>query len=357
MGFLSSGHPHTSITDTINRLTDSETYDLEVEIGTLIGSIKTRDKYQYNENQQEAARALRKKLKYGNKLEQSKALDIIDLFISQNIRFTILYNDSKLIDRLLVIGTEYYSNKSNSGTSSTLSKKHSIKIIKKCIRYAISWNEFIISNNLQDSNCYISLYDATNRIKQVYTELNKKNKKTLSSSSNFMNDSADESIFGDGSQYLNNADRLYRIPKIDLQREAPKIKLIISDSLAASTALENSLMILPQGDNALKDRNSTECFIKARNIRRKVLRYLQLVTEGEFLGSLIHANDELVNALTLYDEKSWDETDDSDDDSDDVEASNYNENIYDSDDSDDNRSNARNNNTPSFDPFGDHNQI
>lgn len=389
MGFLGSDHPHTSITETINRLTKSKKYDLEVEIGTLVDLIRSRDKYQYNENQLEAARTLRKKFKYGDKNQISRAFDIMDLLISQGIKLSVMYNDFKLLDSMGSICSQL------DNSQGLMKRQYSSKLSKKGVQYALSWNEYIMTNDLKDTNCYMGLYDMSLKVKQrsnssqggyssgnnatsstnrdsyndrsryndsdsldsfgnssrnnrrsygdrqpqtrsVATPSNRRRTNTGSGRGrNFMDDSADNSIFGESAQTVHNPDRLYRIPTINMKKEAPKIKILISDALAASTALQNALIMLPDEQNAMLDKNATECFVKARNIRRKVLRYLQLVVEGDFLGSLIHANDELVNALTLYDEKSWDEESNSDDSEDDRE--------YDDTESDSEGYNRRNN--------------
>ncbi|CAB4253332.1 similar to Saccharomyces cerevisiae YCL034W LSB5 Protein of unknown function [Maudiozyma barnettii] len=409
MGFLGSDHPHTSITETLNRLTKSKNHDLEVEIGTLVDLIRTRDKYQYNENQLEAARTLRKKFKYGDKTQISRSFDIMDLLISQGIKLSVMYNDFKLLDSMNTICSQL------NDKQGLMKRQYSSKLSKKGAQYAISWNEYIVTNGLRDTNCYMGLYDMTIKIKQSYdrtkndpntsndnfgtSRSNTYDRNSSNSSDdsrsmdrynaptnrpgrrgrggsnagrrNFMNDTADNSIFGESSQVVNNPDRLYRIPTINMKKETPKIKNLISDALAASTALQNALIMLPDEQNAMLDKNATESFVKARNIRRKVLRYLQLITEGDFLGSLIHANDELVNALTLYDEKSWEESenDSADDgaysDTEDEESYNNNRrskrydddndydsgNIYQSDNSDGGFSMAANN------PFADNNKL
>mgnify|MGYP003365253378 CR=1 FL=1 len=416
MGFLGSDHPHTSITETINRLTKSKKYDLEVEIGTLVDLIRSRDKYQYNENQLEAARTLRKKFKYGDKNQISRAFDIMDLLISQGIKLSVMYNDFKLLDSMGSICKQL------DNSQGLMKRQYSSKLSKKGVQYALSWNDYIMTNDLKDTNCYMGLYDMTLKIKQqshgsqgqssgnnvtssnsndsyndrsryndydsldsfgnssgnnrrsnnsryndrqpqstsVPTPSNRRRTNTGSGRGrNFMEDSADNSIFGESSQAVHNPDRLYKIPTINMKKEAPKIKILISDALAASTALQNALIMLPDEQNAMLDKNATECFVKARNIRRKVLRYLQLVVEGDFLGSLIHANDELVNALTLYDEKSWDEESNSDDSEDDRE---YNDSESDSENNNDDNSNIYQATEDDFymasnNPFADNNEL
>lgn len=342
MGFITD-HPHTSITDTIDRVVSSRDYTLEIDLGTLVGLIRDRNEYQYTTNQEEAARALRKKLKYGNKVQQSRSLDLIDLFVSQGLKFTVMYNDDKLIERIggIAIGN----------VSDSRGNKYSSKIVQRCANYVIGWYNYINSNGLESSRCYASFSMLGEKVKRHYS-----NTKRQRARSNFMDDGADETIYATSHS---NADQLYRIPQIDMKKAAPSIRIVISDGLAAGIALKNALMVLPQGQKSVDDEEATAKFIQARALRRKVLRYLQLVTEGEFLGSLIHANDELVSALSLYDEKSgiseesasseYDYSEDENQDSDEDDS----EGVM----TDDDRSFASVQPSTSSNPFGDHNRI
>ncbi|CAI4056449.1 Lsb5p SKDI_03G0370 [Saccharomyces kudriavzevii IFO 1802] len=355
MGFLSD-HPRTAITETIFRIVSSRDYTLEVELAPLIQLIKAdRNDYNYTVNQEEAARALRKKIKYGNRLQQSRTLDLLDLFISQGVKFTVMYNDDKLLQRLKGMATN--SECSGSG------EKYEPRIIKKCAAYAISWSNYITQNGLENARAYAGLYQMGELVKQKYSKSKGSRRGgggRAGGRSNFMDDSADDTLYQSSS--LTSADRLYRIPQINLNKEAPKIRLIISDALASAVSLQNSLIGLPRGKCSTDDEEATSKFIQARAIRRKVLRYLQFVTEGEFLGSLIHANDELVAALTAYDDRSALDTasdeNDRDSYSDDVYDENEQDNsrYIDSESSEEESLSSRQPSTVS-NPFGDHNKI
>ncbi|KAJ1536457.1 Lsb5p [Saccharomyces cerevisiae] len=332
MGFLSD-HPHTAITETIFRIVSSRDYTLEVELAPLIQLIKAdHNDYNYTVNQEEAARALRKKIKYGNRLQQSRTLDLLDLFISQGVKFTVMYNDDKLLQRLRGMAT----NSENSGSG----EKYEPRIIKKCAA---------------------SLSIGSNSQTEVLEEQPfPRSGGGSGGRSNFMDDSADDTLYQSNS--LTSADRLYRIPQINMNKEAPRIRLIISDALASAVSLQNSLIGLPKGKFSTDDEEATSKFIQARAIRRKVLRYLQLVTEGEFLGSLIHANDELVAALTAYDDRSA-----QDDSSDESDHGSYDDGIYDENEQDNSRyidsESSEEESLSSYqpstisNPFGDHNKI
>ncbi|EGA83839.1 Lsb5p, partial [Saccharomyces cerevisiae Lalvin QA23] len=253
MGFLSD-HPHTAITETIFRIVSSRDYTLEVELAPLIQLIKAdHNDYNYTVNQEEAARALRKKIKYGNRLQQSRTLDLLDLFISQGVKFTVMYNDDKLLQRLRGMAT----NSENSGSG----EKYEPRIIKKCAAYAISWLNYITQNNLENARAYSGLYQLGQTVKQRYSKSSRSRRSGGGSGgrSNFMDDSADDTLYQSNS--LTSADRLYRIPQINMNKEAPRIRLIISDALASAVSLQNSLIGLPKGKFSTDDEEATSKFI------------------------------------------------------------------------------------------------
>lgn len=386
MNFLKD-RPRTAITDTLYGIVSSSDTPIESQIGTLIRLIRDaieydNNDYQYTLNQEETARCLRKKLKWGNELQQYRSLQVLDLFITEGLKFGIVYNDSKLIERLTVVAL----NQKSDGNG----QPYSAKVIKFLRSSLQNWDDYIRSRHYEHKRTYESIinlfsYVRDNKMKKIDSTASKKKNKRMNrrAQNNFMDDSADESVYQSSttsSQYRNRADAKYRIPKIDMRREGPKIQVIISNALAAAIALENALVILPPGVNAMDDEDATAKFIQARTIRRKVLRYLQLVTEGEFLGSLLHANDELVKSLTQYDTKSKLEDEDISYRSDDSEEEEeYQEgdslaNYESSDDSDADsgddvngwtvdthpsvhRSPPRRQNSFSNDPFADDNQL
>lgn len=111
------------------------------------------------------------------------------------------------------------------------------------------------------------------------------------------------------------ADEEYKIPQINYKVEAPKIRNTIAECHTHTTALGNLLISLPSGVSPLDDAKVGAEFNKCKSIRRKVLKYLQFVGAGdpeekkpeviqmdeEFLGSLIVANEQLVEVFKKYD--------------------------------------------------------
>ena len=65
---LFTEHPHTAISSTISQIVSSRDHPLEDELDHLVSLIEMGNDYEKSVHQQEAARAIRKKLKYGNKI-------------------------------------------------------------------------------------------------------------------------------------------------------------------------------------------------------------------------------------------------------------------------------------------------
>ncbi|ODQ58937.1 hypothetical protein WICANDRAFT_15786, partial [Wickerhamomyces anomalus NRRL Y-366-8] len=271
-------HPHTAITEKINSIIETD-LEPDIELPELINTIKL----QYS-GAIEAARAIRKKLKYGQSKEQFKSLDLLNAMVVNGGRqLEELYNDRKLLERLKLSATDPQIN---------------TKLRKKIIILAISWNE-----NFSDKKYYQGIAGLK---KQIPTKSYKRKKSTTEtgSSSNFMNDEAYNSRSRTNTSQNVDPNVKYKIPKINLQKESPKIKLLIAEASQASINLSNSLksVNVAKGETSTDNVKATQYFDKSRIIRRKILHYLQLVDSEEFLGSLIHANEELVQALQQYTE-------------------------------------------------------
>lgn len=304
-------HPHTAITEKINVIIESD-LEPEVEVPELINTINL----QYS-GPTEAARAIRKKLKYGSSVKQQmKSVELLNaLVVNGDSSLEMLYNDRKLIERLKITCTD---------------KTIDVKLRKLVIQYVLLWSE-----NFGGMARYAGLTG-------LRGELNiRAKRKTSAGGSNrgvrgsrrhedFMADSAygDEENDSDDDEHSDGGSRpgqpkltqkqlnkKYKIPTINLTKEAPKIKLIIAEASQSSTDLINSI--------TQKDyKKSNIYFDKCRIIRRKILRYLQLVDSEEFLGGLIHANEELVAALQKYaNHFNIGSDDDDDDDSDSSDSS------------------------------------
>lgn len=109
-------------------------------------------------------------------------------------------------------------------------------------------------------------------------------------------------------------------PKFDFQKEKPQIMVAVANALQAANNLVNSCRVsgsqdlryeLTRGQHINREfENVTESpkvqdnLDKAKAARRVIIRYVQLVTDESFVGTLLDANEKVVESIQLYDKVS-----------------------------------------------------
>ncbi|KAK8023027.1 Protein lsb5 [Apiospora marii] len=336
---FSQKKPYSAITVTVDRLTSEQFEEDDLSgIPDLVEVIKLQAA-----GPTEAARALRKKLKYGNVHRQIRALTLLDgLIQNAGPRFQKTFADEPLLERLRVCGTSDLSDP---------------EVKKKCSELYRGWAaEYKSTPGLER---IAALYKELPRRKQVVTQ--DKSKVIRETEQDPFRDSEDEqdqrakaspapqasssqapvsfpqptatvqsfshvkSNSKSGSSFFSSSsskdkkkdkDKAKRKP-FNLEAEKPAIKGAIADSSIATTNLNNAMQSINRekeriSDNAL----ALERFEACKKLRRKILRYIHHVNDEEYLGGLLHANDELVMALMTFEQldRSIDADSDSEDD-------------------------------------------
>ncbi|KAK9478675.1 hypothetical protein V1514DRAFT_280283 [Lipomyces japonicus] len=334
MGFLTD-HPYTAITVTIDRLvTDQFEEDDVAGIFDLTETIRLS-----STGPTEAARALRKKLKYGSVHNQLRALTILDSLIENGgKRFQTSFADEPLLERLRIVATDPL-------VDSDVRKKAQFLFRQWAANY----------KDVTGMNQVVRLYQELPRKKRAPPKPQRFEDpeedledddsppppKPQRPSNNVSGEGSSHSRDHDDRQrrYNNDRDedeededapkRPARRPTrsvekkkttskssakpFDVAKEKPKLIQTLAESGTAATNLQNALKLINREEKlATDDIRATECFNKCRQLRRLVLRYIQHIESEDYIGSLIHANEELVTALQLYDKMSQPIEDDSD---------------------------------------------
>ncbi|KAJ5899372.1 hypothetical protein N7495_004116 [Penicillium taxi] len=316
-----SSKPYSAVTVQVEVLT-SEQYEVEDSSGIvdLIEVVRIQAS-----GPQEASRALRKKLKYGNVHRQLRSLTILD-FLVQNAgeRFLRDFADESLLERLRIAGTDpisdplvkqkckqifgqwasTYKNTPGmariTGLYKQLPRKQPATQAKaKVLREGVDHAGPPMGHTVSISTGHgpsKSLSDPKYKNKKV-KEKEKKDKQRKR-----------ESMFSVSSLSSRN---------FNMERERPEILQTLASSSVASTNLLNALKLVNRETTRVSE--DAECvnrFEKCKTLRHQILRYIQNIESGELLGGLIHANEELVTALMAFEvlDKSVDYDSDSDDD-------------------------------------------
>lgn len=106
-----------------------------------------------------------------------------------------------------------------------------------------------------------------------------------------------------------------KVTKFNLEKEKPDLLKNIAASSVASINLMNALRSFDREKRQVsEDQEIVKHFNECKQLRRKILFYIQRVESDEWIGSLIHANEELVNALMTFEVLDKGADDDSDSD-------------------------------------------
>ncbi|KAI0602109.1 hypothetical protein F4775DRAFT_538316 [Biscogniauxia sp. FL1348] len=339
---FSQKKPYSAVTVTVERLT-SEQYEEDDLSGIpdLVEVIKLQDS-----GPAEAARALRKKLKYGSVHRQLRALVLLDgLIQNAGPRFQRTFIDEPLLERLRVCGTSNLSDPD---------------VRKKCSELFRSWAaEYKNTPGLERVSV---LYKELPRRKQMVTQ--EKSKVLRETEQDPFRDSEDEaehppssppppqasssrqpvtypqpaqtvqsfshvksssgsgsgSFFSSSSKDKKKKDKDKQKKKskpFNLEAEKDTMKVVVAESSIASTNLTNALQSINREKERISENpNAVKQFEACKKLRRKVLRYIHHVEDEQWLGGLLHANDELVMALMMFEQldRSIDADSDSEDD-------------------------------------------
>ncbi|KAJ5105758.1 hypothetical protein NUU61_003105 [Penicillium alfredii] len=306
-----SSKPYSAVTVQIEVLT-SEQYEIEDSSGIvdLVEVVRIQAT-----GPTEASRALRKKLKYGNLHRQLRALTILD-FLVQNAgeRFLREFADEPLLERLRIAATD--------SVSDPLVKQ-------KCKQLFGQWAASY--KDTPGMGKVTALYRQLPKRKQPASQAKAKvlregansNEPPMGHSVSVSTGNGPSTVLGSPKQKPSKSKKDKREKKrsvsspINLEKERPQILQTIAASSVASTNLLNSLKLVNRETTRVsEDAEVINRFDRCKDLRHQILRYIQYIESEEFLGGLIHANEELVTALMAFEvlDKSVDYDSDSDED-------------------------------------------
>lgn len=276
----------------------------------------------------EAARALRKKLKYGSVHRQLRALTILDgLVQNAGPRFQrIIFSDEPLLERLRIAATDSVSD---------------AEVRTKCKVLFSNWAAgHKAESGLEGAAALYQQLPKTRKPQVNRREQSKVLRETEEQARRDEDNQEDPAIMNVGaSSPSTGLDRTATSPALlspgpklvtkknkdkkkmkkrnrpfDLEKEKPVLLQTIASSQVASTNLTNALKLVNREDKRVsQDVEVMKRFETCKQFRRQILRYIQYVESDDFLGGLIHANEELVTALMAFEvlDKSVDDDSDS----------------------------------------------
>ncbi|KAK4984160.1 hypothetical protein LTR66_008590 [Elasticomyces elasticus] len=316
---------YSAVTVQIDRLT-SEQYEEDDFSGIvdLIEVIRIQES-----GPTEAARALRKKLKYGGPHRQIRALAILDgLIQNAGSRFQRTFADEPLLERLRTMARDDMVDS---------------EVREKCNVLFYQWATAY--KNTPGLERIASLHKQLPTMKRAAPTQSKVLRDTEPEADHDSEDVHSRTMPGHArsSSSVNasshpappmsrpvtlstmpspqSSSKFFKSGKKDkskpfsLEREKPNILSTIASASVSSTNLLNALQLVNREHERVSDNKEVMSrFETCKTLRRQTLRYIQLVESEEWIGSLLSANDELVKALTAFEifDKSVENDSDSD---------------------------------------------
>ncbi|MCJ1282440.1 putative actin patch assembly and actin polymerization protein [Xylographa opegraphella] len=337
MSLFRQAKPYTAITVQIERMTKPE-YEVEDLSGIvdLIEVIKLQ-----SSGPTEAARAIRKKLKYGDVHRQLRALTILDgLIQNAGPRFQRTFADEPLLERLRVAATDSLSDDDVKKKCSILFRQWaaSYKSTPGMDRIASLYKQLpqrkkpaqkeqskaLRETEAPTTDTEVDVYPTASGSTPISSPLHSPVGKNFPASSSHRPKGLLQNNLFQSSKSQPSKSKSSRSKTFDLYKEKPIILAAIASSSLASINLMNTMKLINREHQRVsEDRDAVQGFDYCKRLRRQVLAYLQHIESGDLLGGLLHANDELVEALMAYEilDKSLEDDSDSEDDFDDGASS------------------------------------
>ncbi|OSS47218.1 hypothetical protein B5807_09846 [Epicoccum nigrum] len=319
--------PFSAVTVQIERLT-GEQYE-ENDVGGIVDLIEVIRIQSTGPT--EAARALRKKLKYGNAHRQIRALVILDALIQNaGSRFQKAFADEPLLERLRILARDETADADVRKRVNLLFRQWAVayKGTPGLERIAALHKELPRRSRPQPQQSRIIREQDAEAAREreensppptpqprrpdpPHTPSSSSKPVTLGSTSS-----------SGGSSLFSRSKKDKKTPKgqrFSLEKEKGQMLETMASANVASANLLNGLQLINREQQRVSENSEVmNRFETCKQLRRQILRYIHLVESEQYIGGLLNANDELVKALMAFEimDKSIDDDDsDSEDDS------------------------------------------
>ncbi|KAF2641073.1 hypothetical protein P280DRAFT_468742 [Massarina eburnea CBS 473.64] len=322
--------PYSAVTVQIDRLT-SEQYE-EDDVSGLIDLIEVIRIQQSGPT--EAARALRKKLKYGNAHRQLRALVLLDgLIQNAGARFQKSFADEPLLERLRLLAKDNMVDQDVRKKVNVLFRQWAVayKGTPGLERIANLHKELPRTRRPQPHQSRVVQENEAeaqreNAVSPPTSPTTPRRSSPPSSFPSAASSSTGRTVALGAAPTTNSLFKKDKKDKKDkkaprgkpfnLEKEKGQLLETIAAATVASTNLLNGLQLINREEQRVSENTEVmQRFETCKLLRRQILRYIQLVESDQYLGSLLGANDELVKGLMAFEimDKSIDDDSDSED--------------------------------------------
>ncbi|KAL6709874.1 hypothetical protein ACN47E_000659 [Coniothyrium glycines] len=316
-------HAFSAVTVQVDRLT-SEQYE-EDDVSGIVDLIEVI-RIQAS-GPTEAARALRKKLKYGNTHRQIRALVILDALIQNaGSRFQKAFADEPLLERLRILARDEMVDVEVRQKVNVLFRQWAVayKGTPGLERIAALHKELPRTKRPQPQQSRIVRQQDAEAAQEREENSpppsppHARRSEVPHASSSTTSRPVSLGSTAQSSSSIFKRDKTKKKSKgqpFNLEREKGQMLETIASANVASTNLLNGLTLINREQQRVSDNQEVmRRFETCKQLRRQILRYIHLVESEQYIGGLLNANDELVKGLMAFEimDKSIDDDSDSD---------------------------------------------
>ncbi|KAH9944270.1 uncharacterized protein BXZ73DRAFT_87198 [Epithele typhae] len=298
--------PHSSISEWVEILTSSS-YDGEAYDGIpeLVESINIQAT-----GPAEASRALRKKIKHGNPHQQYRALHILKAIVENGgHKFQTSFADTMLTDALKHLA-------SDPSTDPRVKKK--LASVLAAWKRQFSDDPSMIDVARLFDQCKLAQSDRAAQDKKVIEHVNlglgidveyverksreeEARKKREAEKRKTKEDKEKRKREEAERKHKPAQPRTKRKP-FNFEEEKPQILTAIASASQVTNNLVNAMTLVNTQQERLDENERVqECLAKVKQVRKHIVRYVQLVENEDMIGVLIDTNDRIISALENYD--------------------------------------------------------
>ncbi|KAH9065760.1 hypothetical protein EDB87DRAFT_1679469 [Lactarius vividus] len=294
---FSKDKPRSSITEWVDILT-SASYADEVYDGIpeLIESIGLQAS-----GPAEASRAIRKKIKHGSSHQQYRALVILNALVENSgQKFQSTFADGQLTDALKNLATDPTTDP---------------KVKKKVLSVLGSW-----SRQFKDDRSAAAIAGLYRQVKPAEPprrsavereqlaerereaeQKRKEKKETKRREKEERLKLEEETRRKKAAPWTTPRTANTTRKPFDFEQEKAQVLTSIASASSAANNLANAITLVnTENDSLLTNERVQECLLKAKQSRKTIVRYIQLVEDEEIIGTLIETNDRIITALESY---------------------------------------------------------
>ncbi|KAH9004035.1 hypothetical protein EDB86DRAFT_3207577 [Lactarius hatsudake] len=275
---FSKDKPRSSITEWVDILTSAshadEVYD---GIPELIESIDLQAS-----GPAEASRAIRKKIKHGSSHQQYRALVILNALVENSgQKFQSTFADGQLTDALKNLATDPTTDP---------------KVKKKVLAVLGSW-----SRQFKDDRSAAAIAGLYRQVKPAEPPQTEREEETKRKAKEERLKLEEEARRKKAAPWTTPRTTSTAQKPFDFEQEKAQVLTSIASASSAANNLANAITLVnTENDSLLTNERVQECLLKAKQARKTIVRYIQLVEDEEIIGTLIETNDRIITALESY---------------------------------------------------------